>query len=154
AAAVAVNGNTVTYTSPAAEIAYFLDTTRPIDIGAGVFTYNLIRRQRLVAMTDTERFNLTPPAPNAPDPGVVSVSLMTGQVNSLADLTNPNNRLCGPGRRPNGALLATPAPNGGVVTTTAQSPGSGPAPYVDGYLAALSGGRFGDDVLLSGVISF
>jgi type II secretory pathway pseudopilin PulG len=117
-------------TSPAAEIALFLDTGNPPSGYAGtVPLYNLVRRQRLAALYDSDAFNY----PNS-DAGVISVSAVTGRVNTLADLTNPNNRLTGP--------------LGGVATCTPQPTG------LDGYLAPLGGNRLGDDVLLSNVISF
>lgn len=138
------------FTSPAAEIALFLDTgSGPIGFAGSVPLYNLIRRQRLVAMTDSDRFNFLPPNGNPPDAAVISVSAMTGAVNTLADLTNPNNRLCGPGIDPNtGKMQPGPAPNGGIVTCTPQPRG------IDAYLAPVGGNRLGDDVLLSNVISF
>lgn len=166
AAAVFVAGNPqpILMTSPAAEIALFLDTTRPSgDAGNGMPLYNLVRRQRLVALTDSDKFTMTPPPGNVLDAGVVSVSMMTGQINSLADLTNPNHRLSGPGRNPNTGNYLLPAPpavpcagpgvNGGIVTVAPLLPGSCPI-HPDGYLSALSGNRAGDDVLLSNVISF
>jgi prepilin-type N-terminal cleavage/methylation domain-containing protein len=133
----------VLYTSPAAEIALFLDTgSGPIGFAGSVPLYNLVRRQRLVAIGETDAFGYP-----AIDAGVISVSLFTGRVNTMADLTDPNNRLCGPGQI-NGVLQPNHIPNGGIFNCAPQPMGN------DGYLAPLGGNRIGDDVLLSNVISF
>jgi type II secretory pathway component PulJ len=122
------NVGDVVYTSPAAELAYFL---APIPTGyannnQAVPLHNLIRRQRLVALTAGDQANLLTPQP---DPGVISLGA-SNAVNTLADLANPSNRL-------GGAATWAPQPMGG-----------------DATLAPLGGARTGDDVLLSNVISF
>jgi len=122
--------------SPAAEIAYFLDPVPQGSTGPGGPTYhNLIRRQRLLAMND---FVASQIAVN--DPAVVSVYTDTStgapilRVNSMATITHPQNRLGGRGL----GLLAQP-----IVAQPGQD---------DNLSAATS--RVGDDVLLSQVISF
>lgn len=112
----------------AAEIAYFLDPTPGPATGAngGLRTFNLIRRQRLVPLTDAEAAGLPL------DKAVVSTNAAGTAVNKLADLRDPANRL-------------------------GQDATAGPTPNVagnDGLLTPLSGGRRGDDVLLSNVLSF
>jgi type II secretory pathway pseudopilin PulG len=127
-ATVPVGGQS--YKSRAAELAYFLD---PIPTGntGGLSLHKLIRRQRLAALSQGYVTDLQPAA-TAGDRAVVStrpvgVNLV---VNTLADLTDPNNRL---------GHNAAVNPN--------------PTPTSDGDFAALLT-RPGDDVLLTNVISF
>lgn len=120
------------FTSPAAEIALFLDTAAgPVGFAGNVPLYNLVRRQRLVAVNESDAFGYP-----SGDAGVISVRQVGAgwRVNTMTDLTNPNNRLTGPA--------------GGIATTTPQPRGT------DAFLAPLGGNRIGDDVLLSNVISF
>lgn len=123
----------ITYTSPAAEIAYFLDPS------AGGPT-NLIRRQRLVAMGPAEANVLQAafanPATAGDAEGVISFRWVgpSRVVNTLADVINPANRL---------GLVNNPS-------TTAIGAG-------DVYLSpilGMGGSRLGEDVLLSSVVSF
>ena len=114
-----------TFSSRAAELAYFLDPTPQGSTGGVTYT-NLIRRQRLVAMTDQETGRFP-----GRDPGV-SISPAALTVNTLATITDPVNRL---GGRPN-FRTAQPILNG---TDMDMAP---------------SPSRPGDDVLLSHVISF
>jgi prepilin-type N-terminal cleavage/methylation domain-containing protein len=115
--------NNFTYTSRAAEIAYFLVPMgeRTSNRASGRPLYHLIRRQRLVAVTDQDR---TPLAPAAFDTDVIASDGVTPY--TLADLTNPSNRLGGP--LPNYQLLQ--------ITNSNNNP------------------HFGEDILLSNVISF
>jgi hypothetical protein len=117
------------YRSPAAEIALFLDPAPTGSTGA-IRTFNLLRRQRLLAMTalDVNRY------PTG-DSSVVSVFTPTSgapSVNTMTDVTNPQRRL-------GGALNAIP---------TAGFNDNGLSP------ANAGGSRVGDDVLLSNVTSF
>jgi type II secretory pathway pseudopilin PulG len=121
-----------TLTSPAAEIAIFLDPT-PAGSTGGVPYFNLIRRQRLVAMddTDAQRFR------TATDRSVYSAftdtssGTPTPRINTLATITNPLNRLGG---------------TAGLNSPLSSSSG-------DDNLSA-SPSRPGDDILLSFVTSF
>jgi prepilin-type N-terminal cleavage/methylation domain-containing protein len=128
----AVGGNT--FTSPAAELAYFLVPQQSIP-GTGATTlYNLIRRQRLVALYDTDRQALVAAATQPDGPAVISVQGAT--VNTMADLTDPRRRLGG-------------AAGLGAMPQTG---------FNDTLLSQASGGalnnRIGDDILLSNVLSF
>lgn len=117
---------TTLISSRAAEIAYFLDPTPQGATGpGGPNYYNLIRRQRLVAMNSFEAQGLP-----AFDSAVMSVA-RSGAVNTMGTITNPLDRL---GRN----LLAQPVP----------SVANG-----DNNMSA-SPTRLGDDVLLSHVVSF
>lgn len=102
---------TGTYTSRAAEVAYFLVQTGITGPG-GRNLYNLVRRYRLVALDD-EVGNF-PPVINAPDDEVLSKNTTTGGINTLSTVINPANRV---------------------------------------PLAQLAGNRFGEDILLSNVLS-
>jgi hypothetical protein len=79
-----------TYTSRAAEIAYFLAPMgRATSVGAGgQQLYNLIRRQRLVAVTDADRSALNPAVA---DTEVISAA--GSGVNSMTMVMNPSNRM-------------------------------------------------------------
>jgi type II secretory pathway pseudopilin PulG len=135
----------VALSSPAAEVAYFLDptprgTTVP---GGSVQLYQLIRRQRLVPRTDADAAKFEAARTTDADmdgipDGLPVVSIRNDgtamapdwRLNRLENLTLPRNRLGGAG--------------GGPVATTDA-----------GNLSPLAvPGRLGDDVLLSGVISF
>lgn len=124
------------FAAPGAEIAYFLDPTPTGNTGGpGTPTlHRLIRRQRIVPITDTERRDR--PWPRTPDPAVVSLRPLAGPptsffLNTMAELTAPANRL---GQSITAAPLAGPA---------------------DGTLSPIAAtGRVGEDVLLSNVISF
>ena len=127
-----VNGRP--YTKRAAEIAYFLDPTESGTTGGTGTTklYHLIRRQRLAATSPSD---LTADPLPASDPAVISVrpSGANYVVNTLADLTNPNNRL-----------------GGGVGAHPKLAAGN------DTQLATISASPnlIGDDILISNVISF
>ena len=114
--------------SPAAEVAYFLDQSSTGSTGS-VPLYRLIRRQRLVAMTANEAGNFTGVA--AADQGIVAQSTApTPAVYTLAKMTDPANRL------------------GGTNFSRAAS-------GTDANLYAMNNnGHVGDDVLLSNVVSF
>jgi type II secretory pathway pseudopilin PulG len=129
-------GQPMFYTSPAAEIAYFLDPQFSGTTGglAPLPLYNLIRRQRLVATDAAAQANLPPNAANATvDPSVISLNGST--VNMLSDLVDPNGgkRLGGIGGVPMGV-------------------GNGDDKLAP--MAGLNGSRIGEDVLLSNVLSF
>ncbi len=126
--------NPTTYSSPAAEIVYFLapiPTNPPTSPPLATFTdatntmqlFNLIRRQRLVATNDDAVFALKTPVTLLPtdqsDSDVISVSPSTGLVNTMRSLAVKANRL----------------------NPSAINPIS-------------TAGRIGEDVLLSNVISF
>lgn len=113
--------NNYTYTSRAAEIAYFLvPMGQNTSAGAnGRQLYHLIRRQRLVAFSDLDKARL---APAAYDTDVIASDGTTPE--TLATLTNPLRR-----------LGAAPMPN-----------------Y--SQLQVASPAHFGEDILLSNVISF
>lgn len=115
--------NNTSYTSRAAEIAYFLVPMgeRTSNRASGRQLYHLIRRQRLVAVTDQDRARL---ASAAADTDVIASDGTTPY--TLADLTNPFNRLGGP--MPNYQALQ--------ISNTSSNP------------------HFGEDILLSNVISF
>jgi hypothetical protein len=128
-----------TFTSRAAEVAYFLvpDTGRFTNGPGTQQLYQLIRRQRLVALTPTDQqaFQAVFGDASAVAPeDVVSAHQNPGKppptwiANSMADLTHPRNRL------------------GGVLPPAVTPPVPG--------LSQLAGSRLGDDVLLSNVISF
>ena len=127
-----VNGRP--YTKRAAEIAYFLDPTESGTTGGTGTTklYHLIRCQRLAATSPSD---LTADPLPASDPAVISVrpSGANYVVNTLADLTNPNNRL-----------------GGGVGAHPKLAAGN------DTQLATISASPnlIGDDILISNVISF
>jgi hypothetical protein len=91
--------------SPAAELGFFLDPkpTGYANNNLAVPLYNLVRRQRLVAVTTGDRTTLP-----STDPAVISVS-PSGAVNTLADLADPRNRLAGTTPQPEG-LDTTLAP--------------------------------------------
>ncbi len=126
--AVPATGGTI-YRSRAAEIAYFLQDsgTRTSPGTGGVPLYNLIRRQRLVAMTPDEISSLF----NARTDRDVIASNGTNLIYTAADLTNPANRLQ---IVPN-SLPPNPAP-------------AQPLTFGIGHP------RFGEDLLLSNVLSF
>jgi type II secretory pathway pseudopilin PulG len=124
---------TGTISSRAAEIAYFLDPAQQgVTDAGGIPYFNLIRRQRLVALTD---FDTVRVAVN--DPTVVSVytnALGQPAVNTMATITNPANRL---GGRRYGLFAEPIGAIGAEEDNLSRSPG-----------------RVGDDVLLSYVTSF
>jgi hypothetical protein len=115
--------NNTSYTSRAAEIAYFLVPMgeKTSSRASGRPLYHLIRRQRLVAVTDQDRARL---APAAFDTDVIASNGTTPY--TLADLTSPFNRLGG--AMPNYQALQ--------IANTSNNP------------------HFGEDILLSNVISF
>jgi hypothetical protein len=115
--------NNTSYTSRAAEIAYFLVPMgeKTSNRASGRPLYHLIRRQRLVAVTDQDRARL---APAAADTDVIASNGTTPY--TLADLTSPFNRLGG--AMPNYQALQ--------IANTSNNP------------------HFGEDILLSNVISF
>lgn len=148
--------DTRNYTSRAAEIAYFLDPIAFVvdpsqPVAAQVRLHNLIRRQRLVAVSTADKQSLVNPD-GSTDPSVISATGSPGAsvapppytsppyisgggaINTLADLTNMQLRLGGAGAMP---------PN----------PAVPPAVANDNTLNALAT-RPGDDILLSNVISF
>ncbi|HEX4610635.1 MAG TPA: prepilin-type N-terminal cleavage/methylation domain-containing protein [Urbifossiella sp.] len=131
AAAVPAGGKA--FQSTAAELAYFLD---PNPVGAtpgGTPLFRLIRRQRLAAVSDTDRRDR--PWPQTFDLAVVSFRPTGGTppfiLNTLADLTNPSNRM---------GLSVNYVPSG--------------TPADAGFAPIASAARMGDDTLLSNVISF
>ncbi|MFO0799019.1 MAG: hypothetical protein U0804_16245 [Gemmataceae bacterium] len=137
-AAVPANGQT--YHSIAAEVAWFLEPMGPA-LGGGPTLHRLIRRQRLAALSDTDRRDR--PWPNIPDEAVLSLrrpNQTTTYLSTLAELTNPSNRL------------------GGTKWTSATNQvGPGYAfqgtPPQDDILAPMAS-RPGEDTVLSNVISF
>ncbi len=132
-----------TYRSTAAEIAYFLDPNPSGGINGTTPLYRLVRRQRIVAVNDTDRRDRPwPPPPH--DHAVMSMGQpnpTTAYLNTLGELTSPWNRL------------------GGTrwVSSTAQvGPGYAPvgtSPELDKDLGPMAS-RPGEDTLLSNVISF
>ncbi len=135
-----------TYHSTAAEIAWFLEpmgTTTPGDPAtgaAGSGLHRLIRRQRLAALSDTDRRDR--PWPTTPDEAVISIrrpNSSTTYLSTLAELTNPSNR------------------HGGTKwTSTTNQVGAGyafKASPADDELAPMST-RPGEDTVISNVISF
>lgn len=78
------------FASQAAEIAYFLAPMgkKTSNLAGGQDLYNLIRRQRLVAMTTTDQPTL---APAAGDTEVISA--VGPNVNTMASIMNPANRM-------------------------------------------------------------
>lgn len=123
--AAQVNGTM--YSSPSAEIAYFLDPT-PTGSTGSLSTYNLIRRQRLVAYGASDQGTFPPNGTDTTvDPGVISLST-TNTVNTMANLVDWTNRL--------GGASGVPKVAGN-----------------DSQLSSLST-RLGDDIMLSNVISF
>lgn len=105
-----IANNGVTYTSPAAEIAYYLVKTGSTGGPAAQDLHSLIRRYRLVALTSDDLVALNPAAG---DTEVISTD-STGKVHTLATIAK---------NRP--AIPAT-----------------------------FSGARFGEDVVVSNVLSF
>jgi len=88
-AAVPQNGQT--YHSIAAEIAWFLEPMP--SLGTGPPLHRLIRRQRLCALSDTDRRDR--PWPTTADEAVISIrrpNQGTTYLSTLAELTNPSNR--------------------------------------------------------------
>ncbi|MBX9585548.1 MAG: prepilin-type N-terminal cleavage/methylation domain-containing protein [Gemmataceae bacterium] len=135
--ATAPLGASPVLSSPAAEVAYFLDptprgTTVP---GGSVQLYQLIRRQRLVPRTDADAAKFEA-ARAAAENSVVSMWNNSGTwtLNRLENLVKPDRRL------------------GGAVGGT----GTGPRASTDaGDISPIVvPGRLGDDVLLSSVLSF
>ncbi len=116
-------GSNAIYTSRAAEIAYFLAPMQGNSQTSqgGLPLYNLIRRYRLVAMTDDDRPALQQAVTSDPSPfthpEVISVPTVGAPVNTLADVQKSGNRM---------ALGALP----------------------------VSSNRYGDDILVSNVLSF
>ncbi|HYH65829.1 MAG TPA: prepilin-type N-terminal cleavage/methylation domain-containing protein, partial [Urbifossiella sp.] len=136
-AAVPQNGQT--YHSIAAEIAWFLEPMP--STGTGPTLHRLIRRQRLCALSDTDRRDR--PWPNIADEAVISLrrpDAKTTYLSTLAELTNPSNR------------------HGGtrwVSATNQVGPGYAfqGSPPQDDALAPMAS-RPGEDTVLSNVISF
>lgn len=134
-----------TYRSRAAEIAYFLDPNPRGKTAAGLNTYQLVRRQRLVAKTDAEKALLpsgsnSNPAMRKDEPSVIALKLNTAgtalEPCSMADLAaEPTLRL--------GGL------NGVPVAVT--EPGATDSSLAPVFQATT---RIGDDVLASNVLSF
>jgi type II secretory pathway pseudopilin PulG len=135
-----------TYHSTAAEIAWFLEpmgTTTPGDPAtgaAGSGLHRLIRRQRLAALSDTDRRDR--PWPTTADEAVISIrrpDSKTTYLSTLAELTNPSNR------------------HGGTRWTSATNQvGAGynfQATPQDDALAPMAS-RPGEDTVISNVISF
>lgn len=127
-------GGGKTYTSRAAEVAYFLVDSglRTTPGPTGQTLYHLVRRQRLAALTPDERSSLMPSggaAWAATDSTYTEVIAGDGtNTFTLSDLTNPSNRLP-------------------IAPTT-------PLPAPSGTPLQLSGARYGEDLLLSNVLSF
>jgi prepilin-type N-terminal cleavage/methylation domain-containing protein len=114
------------YASRAAEIAYFLvGPVGKTSVPNGRPLYNLVRRYRLVAMSNDDRSLLTP---GAADTNVIAGNGTTAF--TLQDVTNPANRM---------ALNAATFP---VVSTSALTFG------------VPGAARYGEDILASNVLSF
>ncbi len=136
-AAVPANGQT--YHSIAAEVAWFLEPMP--SLGTGPTLHRLIRRQRICALSDTDRRDR--PWPSIADEAVISLrrpDSKTTYLSTLAELTNPSNRL------------------GGTKWSSATNQvGAGYAfqgsPAQDDVIAPMSS-RPGEDTVLSNVISF
>jgi type II secretory pathway pseudopilin PulG len=135
-AAVPQSGQT--YHSIAAEVAWFLEPMP--SLGTGPTLHRLIRRQRLAALSDTDRRDR--PWPSIADEAVLSLrrpNSTTTYLSTLAELTNPSNRL------------------GGTKWTSATTQvGAGyafQAAAQDDVLAPMAS-RPGEDTVLSNVISF
>lgn len=126
------NAGGTTYSSRSAEVAYFLSPmtkSTSVQTGptGGLPLYNLIRRQRLVAMTTDEQTSLNPVA-TAAFSDVISQQVSPPSpttVNTLATVMTSANRLLTSGAYPN---ALAPAPVG--------SP------------------RYGEDIVVSNVLSF
>ena len=141
----------VTATSRVSEVAFLLvsdpNAARTGTGGNAVPLYNLVRRQRLAALSDADVSTLEP-IPKIPGPTILpqyvveNFQLLSRRatagavVNSLGSLVDPNNRLGG---------LGLP---GTVPTATPSYPVPPPS------LTSLGSSQLGDDVLLSNVISF
>lgn len=138
-----------TYRSIAAEVAYFLDPRPSGSINGTTNLYRLVRRQRLVALNDTDRRDRPwPPGPATGEDRTPVLSLRqpaTGgppfYLNTLAEVRQPENRL-----------------GGNHIAGTQVGPGYAPTatpvtPVYDDRLAAMEL-RPGEDTLLSNVISF
>lgn len=127
------------YHSIASEVAYFLEQSTPAGVSPTLF--RLIRRQRLVALNDTDRrdrpWPIDPSAYTAGNAAPVISLRPQGTkphiINTLSEITQPASRL------------------GGIVSG---GPGYVLSPGNDTALSSLSGARAGDDVLLSNVLSF
>lgn len=136
-AAVPQNGQT--YHSIAAEIAWFLEPMP--STGTGPTLHRLIRRQRLCALSDTDRRDR--PWPNIADEAVISLRRpdpKTTYLSTLAELTNPSNRL-------GGTKWLSATNQVGVAYAFKGSPAQ------DDVLAPMAS-RPGEDTVLSNVISF
>lgn len=124
------------YRSRAAEIAYFLvpmpDNARTAQDPAGLPLFNLIRRQRLVAVTDDDRAALQPAAGD-----VEVVAATAGNIETLASIRDLSHR-----------LPVIPGVSGPL-------PAGSPTPINPGVGGAVSAGpRLGDDIVASNVLSF
>lgn len=128
-----VNVGGVPYYSRAAEVAYFLADSgvRTSPGPGGQILYNLYRRQRLVALTSDEKSSLSNAIAGDPNAQVIAMPVPnpTNMVYTLADVTNPSNRL---------TITPSTLPGGGST-----------APFF-----ASNDARYGEDLLLSNVLSF
>lgn len=145
-----------TYSSRAAEVAYFLAPMpgkRTSVTASGQQLYNLIRRQRLVAVTTDEETSLTPVAG---DSEVISRRIAPPGVNTMASVMQAANRMnpltqLGAGPRFGEDIVVSNVlsfeiqadwtPGGGVAAPRAFGAGNTDAPY-DFIPAAPSGGVF------------
>lgn len=133
------SGTGQAYHSLAAEIAWFLEPMP--SLGSGPTLHRLIRRQRLCALSDTDRRDR--PWPNNPDEAVISIRRpndTTAYLATLGELTNPSNRL-------------------GGTKWTSKTTQVGAAYAFDGKtpqddILAPMASRPGEDTVLSNVISF
>jgi len=83
-----------TFTSPAAELAYFLTPTGSVTVGSNVPLFNLIRRQRLAALTDDDAIALiTIPQDCDVISSVPSPPINKNPPNTVRALTQPGARL-------------------------------------------------------------
>lgn len=129
--------NLRSYHSIAAEIAYFLEGPVGTTPG-GTNLFRLIRRQRLLAISDTDRRDRPWPGSAAGNQAVISLR-PSGQpsppfiLNTLADVTNPNNRL--------GRSIGVPS----LPVPTSSASDIAIAPMLS---------RPGEDTVLSNVLSF
>ena len=132
--------NGLTYSSRAAEIAYFLVDANKSTSANGQRLYKLIRRQRLVAVSNDEVSQLRPAITSAADTEVIAGKFDTNpaliRVFTLADIRDPS---IPPAPSLRMRIDATTMPGG----TGAPGPHFGPGHP-----------REGEDLLLSDVLSF
>lgn len=122
--------------SRAAEIAYFLADTGNVTGAGGPRLYNLMRRQRLVALDDIDRDRLSQQLGSI-DPNLVACELGKSPLQplTLREIRNPN---------PNRRLALSPS-------SIPLTPSATSLPYL---IIPANDQNYGTDILLSNVLSF